>query len=250
MPGFQGIDFVYSECGQCGSLQTQRPTWLNAAYAQSNLTNADVGAAQRVLINFALVLVLTKILRIESILDFGGGDGLLCRLLRDRGLEAQTIDEHAKPTYCQPFQGELSNYYDLVTAFEVFEHLPRPSQINELFERRPRYVLASTEVYSGQGPAWWYLCPLQGQHVFFYSKNALEILAKRQGYTYYAIGGKHLFARDQIHWARRLALSVATSELVFRFFRASLPFTETWSWIQEDFKSVQSMAALHRNRRS
>jgi hypothetical protein len=70
--GLNGIDTIYFECGNCGSLQTQEPTWLCDAYAQSNLSDLDTGAAQRVLGNHAFVLVAAKIFRLQTILDFGG----------------------------------------------------------------------------------------------------------------------------------------------------------------------------------
>ena len=124
--GFEEIELSYSKCVKCGSLQTQQPTWLKRAYTQSNLAISDTGAAQRVLVNHAFVLAAAKVFGLRTVLDFGGGDGLLCRLLRDRGFEAYTLDDYAKPTYARLFESDLWREYDLITAFEVLEHMENP----------------------------------------------------------------------------------------------------------------------------
>ena len=149
--GFAGVNIAYFECANCGSFQTQEPCWLSKAYSNSNLSDLDVGAAQRILVNHAFVLLFAKYFRLRTILDFGGGDGLLCRLLRDRGLDAYTIDDYSEPTYAQFFKGRIERQYDLVTAFEVFEHLPYPSvSLDHLFKSKACFIIGSTEVYSGQ----------------------------------------------------------------------------------------------------
>jgi 2-polyprenyl-3-methyl-5-hydroxy-6-metoxy-1,4-benzoquinol methylase len=233
--GLKGIDITYFECVNCGSLQTQEPTWLREAYAHSNLSDLDTGAAQRVVGNHAFVLVAAKIFRLQTILDFGGGDGLLCRLLRDRGLDARTIDDHATPTYARLFEGSLTRNYDLITAFEVFEHLPHPSvSLKDLFQSKPRFIIASTEIYSGQDATWWYLAPHQGQHVFFYSRDALRSLASHHRYSYYEINGRHVFAKEPLTRPRLWAISHFTSGRLFQIFRATLPFSETWTWVLRD----------------
>jgi Methyltransferase domain len=237
--GLQGIDITYFECINCGSLQTQEPTWLPEAYKRSHLANADTGAAQRVFGNHALVLIAAKVLRLQTILDFGGGDGLLCRLLRDRGLDAETVDGYATPTYALMYKGDLAKRYDLITAFEVFEHLPQPATtLGHLFRARPKFIIASTEVYSGQDSEWWYLAPLEGQHVFFYSRNGLQLLASRNGYAYYPLRGWHMFAKEPLTQTQFWKVWGLTSDKALRLFRATLPFSETWNWVQRDLNKA------------
>ena len=238
--GLQGFDVTYFECANCRSLQTQEPTWFGDAYGHSNLASGDTGAAQRVLENHAFILLAAKIFRLQTMLDFGGGDGLLCRLLRDRGFDAQTIDEYATPTYGRLFEGDLARNYDLITAFEVFEHLPQPAEtLATLFQTRPRFIIASTEVYSGQDASWWYLAPRHGQHVFFYSRHALRLLASRHRYSYYEINGRHVFAKEPLTRPRLWAISHFTSRRLFKIFRATLPFSETWTWVLRDMAKAK-----------
>jgi 2-polyprenyl-3-methyl-5-hydroxy-6-metoxy-1,4-benzoquinol methylase len=228
----------YFECAYCGSLQTEEPHWLKEAYEHSNLAYSDVGAAQRVLVTASLVGLFAKWMGLHSILDFGGGDGLLCRLLRDRGLEAYTIDKFSVPSYAQPFVGSLEKNYDLLTAFEVFEHFPNPREsLDQLFQCQPRFLLASSELYRGNQSDWWYLAPKSGQHVFFYSEGALRWIAARYDYCYHSLNGWHLFAKTKPSRLQLSVLSRLTGKTIFKLYRASLPFSETWAWIERDHET-------------
>jgi hypothetical protein len=247
LPGVAGINIKYFECQKCGSLETQQPTWLSDVYGRSNLSSADTGAAQRVVLNHAFVFAVAKVLQVRTILDFGGGDGLLCRLLRDRGLDAHVIDDYANPTYACLFEGSLEQRYDLITAFEVFEHLPDPSvTLAHLFQSRPRFLIASTEIYSGQDASWWYLCPGQGQHVFFYSRKALRSLALDHRYSYYDVNGRHLFSAEPVSRVRLLTILRLTAGRLFQLFRATLPFSETWTWAVRDHEFAIRADGEHR----
>jgi 2-polyprenyl-3-methyl-5-hydroxy-6-metoxy-1,4-benzoquinol methylase len=217
-------------------LQTQEPTWLKQAYGDSNLALSDTGAAQRVLANHAFILIVTKMFGLSRVLDFGGGDGLFCRLLRDRGLEAYTSDDFAMATYARLFEGDLKHEYDLITAFEVLEHLPNPrAELDRLFAAKPRMVITSTEQYCGQDATWWYLAPLQGQHVFFYSKEAFRLIASRHHYEFYDVNRRQIFSREKLGRVQLKTLTWITTGLPFRLFRASLPFTESWAPILRDY---------------
>ena len=187
-------DVAYFQCEQCQSLQTEPPYWLDEAYCENNLSNLDTGAAQRNLQNLAACWSIAKLLGLRDVLDVGGGDGLLCRLLRDHELNCFVRDRYAKPTYAQGFQTPDFAKPEMIVAFEVLEHYPQPrSDLKELFASHPRAVLASTGIYNNQNQDWWYLAPESGQHVFFYSRKALEQVAREFGYELVVSGGYLLF---------------------------------------------------------
>jgi hypothetical protein len=65
-------------------------------------------------------------------------------------------------------------------------------------------LLASTGIYTRQGADWWYLACESGQHVFFYSQKAVQMIADRFGYSSVLSGGYLLFARKTGHMALKL----------------------------------------------
>jgi Methyltransferase domain len=127
-------DIAYLKCAQCFSLLTERPYWLEEAYQKSNLSNADTGAAQRNITNLAATYAISKLLKAKNVIDIGGGDGLLCRLLRDYQINCYLQDKYATPTYGQGFTERDFVSPDLVVGFEVLEHYPNPlSDLEDLF---------------------------------------------------------------------------------------------------------------------
>lgn len=198
----------YFRCQRCDSLQTERPYWLEQAYQQNNLSNLDTGAVQRNLQNLAACWSVAKLLKLENVLDIGGGDGLLCRLLRDYELNCFVHDKYASPTYAQGLDVPDFEQPDLIVAFEVMEHYAEPSKdLQALFGKEPKAVLASTGIFKSQGPDWWYLAPDSGQHVFFYSASALQLIARTHGYDLAISSGYSLFLRQGAFGALKKSLA-------------------------------------------
>jgi hypothetical protein len=78
----------FFKCLACESLQTEVPNWLQEAYG-SAIAATDTGVMVRNLICHALVVVVATVLRVRGrLLDYGGGAGILCRMLRDHGFDA------------------------------------------------------------------------------------------------------------------------------------------------------------------
>jgi len=201
-------DVAYLQCEQCRSLQTEPPYWLDEAYRENNLSHLDTGAAQRNLHNLAACWSIAKVLRLSNVLDVGGGDGLLCRLLRDYQINCFVHDRYAKPSYAQGFDVPDFTTPELILAFEVFEHYPQPrDELDALFEPEPLALLASTAIYTDQGEDWWYLASDAGQHVFFYSRSALDRVARDHRYDLLTSGGYLLFLRHGSFSATQRALA-------------------------------------------
>jgi len=100
---FGKYDVEYFECLCCGSLQTELPYWLDEAYGNNNQSHLDTGAAQRNILNLAVCLTIAKLYNLKNVIDVGGGDGLLCRLLRDYEINCYVKDKYSVPKYGKGF---------------------------------------------------------------------------------------------------------------------------------------------------
>ncbi len=126
--------------------------------------------------------------REARIVDFGGGSGLLVRLLRDQGLDAWGYDKFSPMPLCRGFcvkddiaSGKLAA--DLITSFEVFEHLLQPRETTATLASNLSpggMILVTTRLYDEKRhDAYWdYLSPEVGQHINFFSASGMNLLAK------------------------------------------------------------------------
>lgn len=220
-------DVSYYKCSECHSLQTEDPYWLEEAYKKNNLSNTDTGAAQRNLHNLAACYAISKLLKAKNIIDIGGGDGLLCRLLRDYKINCYVKDKYATPTYGQGFTKEDFVTPDLIIGFEVLEHYPNPmSDLDDLFNRQPRALLLSTSIFTNEKQDWWYLSPQSGQHVFFYSKNAMALIAAKYNYDLVISGGFILFVKNS-SLLTQIASKIFLKSLVVRLLKSIILFLPT-----------------------
>jgi len=171
------------------------------AYGQ-DAESFDTGKATRVLTTFLRLPTLLSILGLDSgsrIVDWGGGGGLLTRLMRDVGYDYLCYDEYRNPEYSAGFQwnAQSTTTANAITLFEVAEHFNSPwNEWARLFSLAPRVVVGTTGIYTGQGSDWPYLSPENGQHLFFYSRRALQWLARQFGYTALILGEYFIFVSD------------------------------------------------------
>ena len=243
-------DVSYWRCRSCGSLQTEKPYWLDEAYASrkedsagsnDNLNSLDVGAAQRNLFNMAATLGVAQAMALRTAVDVGGGDGLLCRLLRDYGLDAYVSDRYAQASYALGFDHAPFDRPDLITAFEVWEHFANPqADIAGMFAGDPKAVFVTTQVYAGEGDDWWYLIPETGHHVFFYSEKAFALIAERYRYRLLRSGGYTLFYKPGLMGMLGTAwLSLSLRTRFLRLLRARLSLKEP-KGVARDFALMRS----------
>jgi hypothetical protein len=242
-------DVCYLRCDVCGSLQTQVPTWLDEAY-DSSLASSDVGAVQRCLDTRAALWWILSILGVRRtrLLDFGGGTGLLCRLLRDLGIDAWTADRYGRGDFAQTYRVDAEalepGRFDVLTAFEVLEHFPNPRQdLAALFAVRPKVLVASTLLYAPEcGPDWWYLAPAEGQHVFFYTHQALAEWAGTQGYVLLSIGSWQIFTQRRPSLLQRTLLGVALRGRMLRLLRLLVEGLPSARHVAADYRRCQKNA--------
>jgi 2-polyprenyl-3-methyl-5-hydroxy-6-metoxy-1,4-benzoquinol methylase len=208
----------FLKCQVCESLQPKDPFWIAESYSNA-IAATDTGAMVRNLQCQAAVYAVAVCCRASGrFLDFGGGAGVLCRLLRDHGFDAFVTDKYAEPVFARAFSISLDECqggeFALVSAVEVLEHLEDPArEIGRLFALQPDVVVATTQVYQGQGKDWWYLSAQTGQHVFFYSKRCLEQFAQKYGFYYLDADWIHVFSAKPLGMFRRVALRFSLSNL-------------------------------------
>ncbi len=191
----------YFRCAACGFVQTEKPYWLAEAY-QEALSGLDVGAVSRNLRLAPITQALLKQFFDETgpFVDYGGGTGLFVRLMRDGGFDFRWADKFAKNIFARGFEAEPSRH-ELLTAFEVFEHLTEPAAEVEQMLRYAPNILFTTVLMPASNPTpghWWYYGLEHGQHVAFYSLNALECLARRFHLNLCSAGELHLLTSRSI----------------------------------------------------
>lgn len=111
-----------------------------------------------------------------SVLDYGAGEGMLADLLAQNGFRSTAAyDPFGKTTSTRP-----GGQYDLITCFEVMEHVPDPLQtVADIagFLEAAGLVVFSTllqpENFDQIKLKWWYASPRNG-HISLFSRAAIE----------------------------------------------------------------------------
>lgn len=141
-------------------------------------------------------------------LDYGGGNGLLSDLLKDAGWDSVSYDPF-NDTISAIVQGDK---FDLISAFEVFEHVP---DVDALMQdicgllKQDGLIIFSTLVSDGhilshQRLTWWYASPRNG-HISLFSKRALMLTAQKFQLNLASFSdGLHIMFRARPIWANHL----------------------------------------------
>lgn len=141
-------------------------------------------------------------------LDYGGGNGLLSALLRDEGWRSQSYD----PFIDRDASIRDLGKFDLISAFEVFEHVPDSRQLVKdlaFLLDNDGLVVFSTLLSDGklaqqQRLTWWYASPRNG-HISLHSKRSLQLLAATEGFNFDSFSPQmHALWRQIPTWASHL----------------------------------------------
>lgn len=230
-----GKHFVsYYKCKQTGFIQTEDPYWLPEAYLNP-ISPSDVGIISRNLtISQELSVMLNKEFKKGSqFLDYGGGYGILVRLMRDKGFNFYLQDKYCVNLFAKYFEEEsVSNdFFDAVTAFEVFEHVEFPlNEVEEMFKKSDSIIFTTNlipQIKINNENDWWYFNPIAGQHISFYTNKSFEYIASKFNCQYFTnndnfhVLTKNKFKKNpfsqkkQIQYRIRKKLSVMISDLIF-----------------------------------
>jgi hypothetical protein len=138
----------------------------------------------------------------QPCVDYGGGYGVFVRLMRDRGYDFFQLDKYSPNLFAPDFEANTAQRYELLTSFEVFEHLVEPLVEVDKMLALADNILFSTTLLPALPPAldgWDYYGLDHGQHVGFYTLAALRQLARRFNLHLRSHGGAlHLLSRKAV----------------------------------------------------
>jgi 2-polyprenyl-3-methyl-5-hydroxy-6-metoxy-1,4-benzoquinol methylase len=138
-------------------------------------------------------------------LDYGAGNGMVSEILRQHGWRTESYDPLSDRG--RPLSG--MGRFNLITAFEVFEHVPSPANlmndIASVIEADGILIfgtLLSDDMLIPDGRlTWWYASPRNG-HISLYSSRSLQALSARHQFFLGSFSeGLHCMWRDAQSWA-------------------------------------------------
>ena len=144
-------------------------------------------------------------------LDYGGGNGLLSQVLCEAGWNSTSYDPFVD---LETDPAQLGRF-DLISAFEVFEHVPDVQALMQnlcsllvedgllIFST----VISDGEIHPERPLTWWYAAPRNG-HISLYSRASLGILAGQNGFRHGSMNSTlHLFFKNIPSWAGHMRTS-------------------------------------------
>jgi hypothetical protein len=208
-------DVEYFQCPDCDMIQTESPFWLEEE-PWSSISHLDTGAVAR---DARCVRVATAIAHIFGLdpssrfLDYGGGYGLFVRSMRDRGFPFRWCDRYSQNVFAKGFEGQPDKPHDMVTCFEMFEHLTEVRDgLDPILGCGHEVVLVGTVLHSGHQAGWWYYCPEIGNHVSFFSAKTMRFAAKKWGYQVVSSSDLTVFFRRPLSPLRHKLLRQVLQE--------------------------------------
>jgi SAM-dependent methyltransferase len=210
-----GAPVYYALCDQCGFCFAPDLQQWSLEEFSSRIYNDDykvvdpdsVGPRPRANARWLAGIFADHVLDIRH-LDYGGGNGMLSQELFAAGWNSTSYD----PFFDGPLGDDLGRF-NLVTSFEVFEHVPDVNQLisslSSLVEK-DGIVLFSTVLSDGslvrnQRLRWWYAAPRNG-HISLFSRRSLALLGAKAGFELVSIEPNlHAYWRESVpSWAAAL----------------------------------------------
>lgn len=210
-----GEAVYYALCGDCGFCHAPQMWRWPMAEFEAKIYNADYLQVDPHYLDARpraaaadLVAMFGQPAKAIRHLDYGGGHGLLSRLLNEAGWTSLSYD----PFIDTALDLSTAGRFDLITAYEVFEHVPDVDRLMadlSALLAPGGMVLFSTLLSDGQLKPrqrldWWYAAPRNG-HISLYSRASLQILAAKNGWTLGSFSDAfHLFYSTVPPWAAHI----------------------------------------------
>lgn len=213
-----GKPFYYALCSHCGfcfcpeimswSLEQFETHIYNEDYAKIDpdyLENRPKETAE------SLISIFGDRAHMFKHLDYGGGNGSLSKRLCAANFQSTSYD----PFVDRGMDLTQLGKFDLITAYEVFEHVPDVQQLmsNLTMLLAPKgIILFSTLVSDGnihpkKRLDWWYAAPRNG-HISLFSNQSLLTLAQSRGFAFGSFSeALHIFFTEVPPWANHIIRS-------------------------------------------
>jgi SAM-dependent methyltransferase len=206
-----GIPICYALCEQCGFCWApEMHRWPMEEFS-SRIYNDDyklvdpdyLDARPHANAQMLAGMFANQVLDIRH-LDYGGGNGVLSSELFAAGWDSTSYDPFVDGPRCDD-----RGTFNLVTSFEVFEHVPDVKQLVSTLSSlldSDGMVLFSTLLNDGniapnQRVQWWYASPRNG-HISLFSRRSLALLGQREGFELVSFSPNlHAFWRKVPSWA-------------------------------------------------
>jgi 2-polyprenyl-3-methyl-5-hydroxy-6-metoxy-1,4-benzoquinol methylase len=222
----------FYECSNCGFVQTEAPYWLEEAYALSmNLGDTGQMLRNEKCVKVTAALISTFLNPNGRFLDFAAGYGIFVRCMRDKGYDFYWDDLYTENLLAMGFEAPTDvEKYDLITVFECFEHFVDPlAEIEKLFQKTDHILFTTTliPIPTPEPDKWWYYGLDHGQHVAFYRKKSLELIARKFGAAFHSRFGFHFFTKKKINKTIfKLVVTLAMKEYGTLFFKKRPSLTD------------------------
>jgi len=191
--GLSGIPIYYRKCESCGLIFTTGLDELDKEGFSEFVYNDDyvkydpeyVEIRPRQNADF-LDEFLSPLKSSVKALDYGSGNGLTASILASKGWNFHACDPISNPVEpSKDFSG-----FNVISAIEVFEHIPHPILG---MEDMLRYAAAdclliictqaTDDQLTNRRLDWWYAAPRNG-HITLHSKTSLRLLFDKYGFAY------------------------------------------------------------------
>ena len=197
-------DVEYFRCDNCEYLFTENPYWLDEAYERA-INISDTGIISR---NQHFTELLSSVIyflfnKKGKYVDYAGGFGLCTRMMRDVGFDYYWHDPYCENLFSTGFEINIKNEnnFDLISAFEVFEHLTDPADEIKKMLQISNTIIFSTVILPKPVPKpddWWYYAFEHGQHISFYSLRTLNFVADMFDLNLYNISDLFILTKKSL----------------------------------------------------
>ena len=117
-------------------------------------------------------------------LDYGGGQGVMSSILRENGFDSIAYDPFVNKDVNLSDLGK----FDLITSFEVFEHVPDVHHLMTTLGGLRKddgviyfsTLMSNGNIKRGERLHWWYAVPRNG-HISLFSEKSLAIISEKYG---------------------------------------------------------------------